>query len=104
MKVTTWIHPEPVEVDVEVSIEDITLALQEAPDTPRAAYAMLNRAARSMKATTDEIIAAMEPNQREVVANFLTEQAARFRCENTKIAHGSEPLGASAVRPDPSQR
>ena len=82
MKIPTWIHPEPVEVDVEVSIEDITLALQEAPDTPRAAYAMLNSAARSMKATTDEIIAEMKPAQREVVANFLTEQAARFRCEN----------------------
>jgi hypothetical protein len=38
-----------------------------------------------MKSTTPEIISGMKPAQREVVANFLTEQAARFRCENSQL-------------------
>jgi hypothetical protein len=85
MKIPTWIHPEPLEVDVEVSIEDITRALEENPDTPAAAFQMLNRVAAVMKSTTPEIISGMKPAQREVVANFLTEQAARFRCENSQL-------------------
>jgi hypothetical protein len=82
MKIPTWIQPEPLEVDVEINVEDITRALEENPDTPAAALQMLNRVAAVMKSTTDEIIAGMKPAQREVVANFLTEQTARFRCEN----------------------
>jgi hypothetical protein len=81
MKISTWIHPDPLEVEVEVSVEDITRALAETPDTPGAAFMMINRAAASMKATTDEIIAQMKPAQREVIAGFLTEQAARFNCQ-----------------------
>jgi len=85
MKITTWIDPEPMEIEVEVTAEDITRALEETPDTPAAAFKLLNCAAVSMKATTDEIIAAMKPAQRAAAERFLTEQAARFRCENSFI-------------------
>lgn len=71
-----------MEVDVEISVEDITRALEENPDSPSAAFQMLNRTAVVMKSITAEIIAVMNPAQREVVAKFLTEQAARFHCEN----------------------
>ena len=81
MKVTTWYEPPTQELDVEITVEDITRALNEEPDTQVAAMQMMNAAAQSMKAITDEIIAGMKPAQREVVANFLTEQAARFRGE-----------------------
>lgn len=84
MKIPTWIHPEPLEVDVEVSVEDITRALEETPDSASAAFRMLNAIAGSLRATTDEIIAGMKPAQREVVAKFLTDQAARFHCENNR--------------------
>lgn len=86
MKIPTWIHPEPLEVDVEVDIEDITRALKAEPDTPSAAFTMINCAAQSMKATSDEIIAQMTPSQRHVIANFLTEQAARFWPNSTEEA------------------
>lgn len=69
MKVTTWYEPPTQELDVEITVEDITRALNEVPDTPFAAMQMMNAAAQSMKATTDEIIAEMKPAQREVVAN-----------------------------------
>jgi hypothetical protein len=87
MKIPTWIHPEPLEVDVEVSTEDITRALEENPDTPAAAFQMLNRVAAVLKSMTPEIIAGLKPSQREVVEKFLTDQAARFRCENVKWWH-----------------
>lgn len=99
MKIPTWIHPEPLEVDVEVSVEDITRALEDTPDTPYAAFKMLNCAAQSMKATTDEIIADMKPAQREAVAKFLTEQAARFHCENVDVLARGE--SATSITPKP---
>jgi hypothetical protein len=85
MKIQTWIHPEPIEVDVEISVEDITRALEENPDTPTAAMQMINRTAVVMKSITAEIIDGMSPAQREVVAKFLSEQAARFHCENDEM-------------------
>lgn len=86
MKVTIWYEPPTQELDVEVTVEHIARALKEAPDRPYAVMRMMNAAAQSMEATTDEIIAEMGPAQREAVENFLTEQAARFRCENSSLS------------------
>lgn len=38
MKIPTWIELPPVEVDVEVSVEDIANALNENPDSAKAAF------------------------------------------------------------------
>lgn len=90
MKVTTIVDIEPQEVEVVISVEDITAALAEVEDTPFAAFTLLNRCAQAMKAITDETVAAMRQEQRKVVDNFLTEQAARFRCENDRLHRTSE--------------
>lgn len=82
MKLRTWIHPEPLEVEVEITVEDITRALEENPDTPTAALQLINRTAVVMKSISPEIINNLNPAQREVIGKFLTEQAARFHGEN----------------------
>lgn len=78
MKIQTWITPEPVEVDVEVSLEDIRNALDETPETAREAFQLLNRCAVCMKAITGEMVDEMNENQLKVIREFLTEQAARY--------------------------
>ncbi|MCX6864783.1 MAG: hypothetical protein NTV46_00950 [Verrucomicrobia bacterium] len=78
MKIPTWIHPEPLEVDVEVSLEDIRNALDESPETEREAFALLNQCSVCMKAITPEMIAGMSDKQRERIMEFLTAQAARY--------------------------
>lgn len=79
MKIKTWIEPAAYEADVEIGIEDITNALAEDGDTPEAAFRAINRCAAVLKGVTSAIIADMNKNQRSVICDFLTAQAARYQ-------------------------
>lgn len=78
MKVPAFYEPPPQEIEVEVSIEDITRALCAESDSPRKAVNLIVAAYQSMKAITDEIIEGITPGQREAIKKGLLEQAARF--------------------------
>jgi hypothetical protein len=84
MKIPTWITPEPLEVDVEVSIEDIRNALEDSPETATEAFRMLNRCSVVIKSISDEIIEDMNDAQRKVVNEFLAIQAARYSVRTDK--------------------
>lgn len=66
------------EVDVSISVEDITAALCEEPDGPRAVMVAINSCAQFLKAITPEMITEMNVAQREIVRAFLTTQAERY--------------------------
>jgi len=87
MKIPTWIHPEPLEVDVEVSLEDIRNALNESPKTEREAFVLLDRCSACMRAITPEMVAGMSDKHREAIGAFLAEQAARYGRGTTKHAN-----------------
>lgn len=38
MKIPTWITPEPLEIEVEVTIDDIRNALEDSPETVNEAF------------------------------------------------------------------
>lgn len=78
MKITTWITPEPVEVDVNVSLEDIRNALEESPESTSEAFMIIKRCSVCLKSISPEIIDEMNDAQRRIVFDFLTEQAARY--------------------------
>lgn len=78
MTIRKTIHPEPIDVDVEISLEDVMRTLRESPESQREAAQVLNSLAIAMRGMTDEIIAEFTPAARTVVSNFLTEQLARF--------------------------
>jgi hypothetical protein len=77
MKVRAWVSIEQ-EVTVDVSMEDIRATLSKDGDTTGAALQLLSRCASCMKAISDDMIGGMNNAQREVVVNFLQEQAARY--------------------------
>ena len=81
MKVTTCVRIEDQEIEVNVSIEDITAALDEIPEMERPIQALIgiNNIVRFLKAITDELIAGMTEKQRELVRNFLDEQSNRYK-------------------------
>jgi hypothetical protein len=89
VKVSKWVDF-GLEVDVEVGVDDIRVALAEAfanvtddrlgeegpsrHDISRA----INCIALFLKALTDEHIALLTQGQREIIGKFLSESAARF--------------------------
>jgi len=73
-----------MEVDVSISTEDITAALFEEPDNPRMVMIGVNSCAQFLKAITPAMIDEMNFAQRQIVRNFLTEQAARFHLSEPK--------------------
>lgn len=80
-----------MELDVDVSVDDIINALQDSPDTVSAACQMLNRTAVVIKSITDKIIDGMNSSQRQVVSRFFSAQAARFAAGESEIAPLQQP-------------
>lgn len=78
MKITTWANIDPIEVEVEVTLEDIQASLQESPETHTEAARLVNRCAVVIKSINAEIIRSMSSAQRKVIADFFTEQAAKY--------------------------
>ncbi len=84
MKILTWITPEPLEIEVEVSIDDIRQALEHSPETVSEAFRMLNQCVAVMRSISDEIIGEMNDAQRKVVREFLALQSERYFQHNAE--------------------
>lgn len=79
MTIKTWANIDPMEVEVEVTLEDIQASLQESPETLTEAVRLVNRCAVVIKSITPDIISSMSSAQRNIIADFFTEQAAKYR-------------------------
>ena len=79
MKITTWANIDPIEVEVEVTLEYIRASLHESPDTTLDAVRLINRCAVVIKSINPEIIGGMSSAQRQVISDFFTEQAAKYK-------------------------
>jgi hypothetical protein len=84
MRVKAWIEISK-EIEVDVSVKDISAALDEAftaasGNEPNARNVLLalNDIAQFLKGISDEQIRSMQPSPRALVAEFLGQQAARF--------------------------
>jgi hypothetical protein len=77
MKVKTFVQIEQ-EVEVDVTMDDIRAAMVDEIGTVSAALQLVNRCATSLKAVSDDMIGEMNNAQRELVANFMREQANRY--------------------------
>jgi len=73
-----------VDVEVSVDIEDIVNALLESPDHMRHVDQGLNNIYRFLSAISNEMIAEMKPEKKEIIRNYLKEQSERF---NTSSEH-----------------
>ena len=79
MKLTTWANIDPIEVEVEVTAEDIRASLYESPDTTTDAVRLINRCYVVLESIDSQIIGGMSSEQRQVISQFFTEQAAKYR-------------------------
>ncbi len=89
MKISKWVDMGQ-EVEIEVGVDDVRAALAEAFDNVtqdrlgeegpnRSEVALtLNNIAQFLKALTDDQIAMLSPQARELTAKFLAEQSKRF--------------------------
>lgn len=80
MKITKTICPEPIEVDVSVTTEDMLDALNRLSTEQRWHIIAdgLNACSQFMKAVEADSIAAMNPAQKATIRAFLMEQAERY--------------------------
>lgn len=80
MKVPVWYEPEPMEIDVDVSLEDIERALRSYtdPDSEHGSLRLLGVCATVLKSVPDDIIQNFNEKQKECIKNFLTEQINRY--------------------------
>lgn len=77
MKITKWVSVD-VEVDVDVSSEDIPEIFSKSCECYHDFLAILNRFFSVMKNMPDHIIKDMTEKQREITKNYLIEQSKRF--------------------------
>ena len=80
MKVPVWYEPEPMEIDVDISLEDIRNALSgyTDPESVDEALRLLGVCASVLRSVPDVIIQNFNEKQKETITNFLTEQAKRY--------------------------
>jgi hypothetical protein len=78
MKIQTWANIDPIEVEVEVTLEHIRASLQESPQSRAEAFQLINRCAVVIKSIDPEIIREMSSEVRKIIADFFTEQAAKY--------------------------
>ena len=77
MKVTKLVSFDQ-EVDIELSVEEITQAIYEEPDCTKGIFYGLNNVAVFLKAIPDEEISKLSIGQRKCIKDFLTCQVDRF--------------------------
>jgi hypothetical protein len=83
MKIKKWIElREPVEV--EVSIEDVTQVILEAPDSGASALRGIDSVRVFLKGITNEMISHIHEGRRMTVHDFLVTEASRYRNEDDK--------------------
>lgn len=79
MKITTWANIDPIEVEVDVTLEDIRASLHESPESCTEAIKLINRCYVVLKSIDPQIIGGMSSEQRQVISDFFTEQAAKYK-------------------------
>jgi hypothetical protein len=67
------------EIEIDITAEDITDALNEDTDTLKQVLNGINNLSAFYKAITDEIIQKMTSQQREIIYTFLSNQANRYK-------------------------
>jgi len=82
------------EIEVDVCAEDIAAILAEEPATSRQALIAINNAAAVIKGLSPEMIEQMGAPARKTIADFFTDQAARFYSVSGKDEgpHGTPSL------------
>ena len=76
MKIQTTV--EFVDVEVNVTLEDIVAAIHEATDAKSTVLSGINNCFRFLKAIPDSIIAELTQKQRETIHKALSEQIQRL--------------------------
>lgn len=81
MRITKWIEPPQIEVEIDICGEDMIAALYSDPANyapERLLKRAVNQLAEIIKNLPDEAVAALTPTVREMVHTFLLDQAKRF--------------------------
>lgn len=95
MKVEVWHHPEPVNLTVDVTVEDLEAAMTDpAMSTKFDATVAANMAGTVLKAIPDNLIEEMTHPLRRIVREFLLTQANRFAI--TSVVQAAEELEGRA--------
>ncbi len=83
MKISKWVEFSK-EVEVSISLEDVRECLIEAADNSLPElFRILNDLGVIFKGVPDEMIAKLNPQQRETILKFLHEQQRRFSTVST---------------------
>jgi putative heme iron utilization protein len=78
MKVPTTIYPEPQDVEVEISFDQILQALEEQPDRVFSLCQFYNKIAGVLNAVPDELVELISASSKTVIRDFLLKQAKRL--------------------------
>ena len=84
MRIEKWINIDQA-VEIDLSSEDIQLIFSGDRDATTAIMSGINSIACFMKGIPDEKISEMPPKTKEVIFNFLLEQAGRYRLTKAEI-------------------
>jgi len=77
MKITKYVCFDQ-EVEVDITVEEITQAINEEPDCMKNILYGLNNIGVFLKAIPDSSILKLTDSQRKMIREFITEQVARF--------------------------
>ena len=77
MKVTKFVSFDQ-EVDIDLSVEEITQAICEDPDSAKVIFYGLNNVGAFLKAIPDDEILKLSIDQRKCIRAFLADQSVRF--------------------------
>jgi hypothetical protein len=77
MKITKYVCFDR-EVEIDITVEEITQAIYEEPDCMRNVLYGLNNVGMFLKAVPDSVISKLTEAQRKTIREFITEQASRF--------------------------
>jgi len=80
MIVTKWVDvSKEVEVEIEVSLDDITRAIRQDTEREEMVLIGINNTAGFFRAIPDDVIAGLKDKTKKVIADFLEEQMKRFQ-------------------------
>jgi basic membrane lipoprotein Med (substrate-binding protein (PBP1-ABC) superfamily) len=66
------------EVEIDITVEEITKAIYEDPDCMKNVLYGLNNIGVFLRAIPDSAISKLNESQRKIIREFITEQVARF--------------------------
>ncbi len=81
MKVTKYVCVD-TEIEVDINVEDFLASISESAEDRFTAIEALNRIASVLKGISKEIIRGLKAEQRNLIFEFLSEQAERYKEEH----------------------